>query len=76
MFRKMSLVVLATMLFSFTFAQAQDSGLIAADGSLENRSEFADQGADGRTLYMTARTSLYSLRMNVTASRRDLFLLL
>ena len=26
-------------------------------------------GADGRTLYMTARTSLYSLRMNVTASR-------
>lgn len=26
-------------------------------------------GSDGRTLYMTARTSLYSLRMNVTASR-------
>lgn len=88
---------------------------IAADGTLENRIEFADQGsdgmtldefgnvyltwrggvsirnpdgeeiefietpqnpanvgfggADGRTLYMTARTSLYSLRMNVTASR-------
>ena len=88
---------------------------IAADGSLENRSDFADQGSDGmtldergnvyltwlggvsvrnpegeeiefietpqmpanvgfggsdgRTLYMTARTSLYSLRMNVTASR-------
>lgn len=88
---------------------------IAADGSLENQSEFADQGSDGmtldergnvyltwrggvsirnpqgeeiefietpqnpanvgfggsdgRTLYMTARTGLYSLRMNVTASR-------
>ena len=88
---------------------------IAADGTLENRIEFADQGsdgmtldefgnvyltwrggvsirnpdgeeiefietpqnpanvgfggADGRTLYMTARTSLYSLRMDVTASR-------
>lgn len=88
---------------------------IAADGALENRTEFADQGsdgmtldefgnvyltwgggvsirnpygeeiefietpqnpanvgfggADGRTLYMTARTSLYSLRMNVSASR-------
>ena len=88
---------------------------IAADGTLENRTEFADQGsdgmtldefgnvyltwrggvsirnpdgeeiefietpqnpanvgfggADGRTLYITARTSLYSLRMNVTASR-------
>ncbi|HJO12490.1 MAG: SMP-30/gluconolactonase/LRE family protein [Gammaproteobacteria bacterium] len=26
-------------------------------------------GADGRTLYMTARTGLYSVRMNVTASR-------
>ena len=26
-------------------------------------------GVDGRTLYMTARTSLYSLRMNVRASR-------
>ena len=88
---------------------------IAADGTLENRIEFADQGsdgmtldefgnvyltwrggvsirnpdgeeiefietpqnpanvgfggADGRTLYITARTSLYSLRMDVTASR-------
>ena len=88
---------------------------IAADGSLENRAEFADQGSDGmtldergnvyltwiggvsirnpegaeiefietpqmpanvtfgggdgRTLYLTARTSLYSLRMNVVASR-------
>ncbi|MCY4181287.1 MAG: SMP-30/gluconolactonase/LRE family protein [Gammaproteobacteria bacterium] len=88
---------------------------IAADGSLENRAEFADQGSDGmtldergnvyltwiggvsirnpeggeiefietpqmpanvafgggdgRTLYVTARTSLYSLRMNVVASR-------
>ena len=30
-------------------------------------------GADGRTLYMTARTSLYSLRMNVAAGRRDDF---
>ena len=88
---------------------------INIDGSLSNRSEFADQGSDGmtldeqgnvyltwvggisirnpageqiefietaqmpanvgfggvdgRTLYMTARTSLYSLRMNVRASR-------
>ena len=88
---------------------------IAADGSLTNRREFADQGsdgmtmdergnvyltwgggvgifnpdgeridfidvpenpanvgfagADGRTLYMTARTGLYSVRMNVNASR-------
>jgi len=88
---------------------------IAADGSLGNRIEFADQGSDGmtldergnvyltwiggvsirnpeggeiefietpqmpanvafgggdgRTLYITARTSLYSLRMNVVASR-------
>ena len=88
---------------------------VAADGSLTNRREFADQGsdgmtldergnvyltwgggvgifnpdgdriefidvpenpanvgfagADGRTLYMTARTGLYSIRMNVGASR-------
>jgi len=86
-----------------------------ADGTVSNRSEFADQGsdgmtmdqygnvyltwaggvsirnpqgeeiefietpqmpatvgfggADGKTLYMTARTGLYSVRMNVTASR-------
>ncbi len=89
---------------------------IAADGSLENRVQFADQGSDGmtmdergnvyltwgsgvsirnpageqiefiefpqnpanvgfgggdgRTLYVTARTSLYSIRMNVAASRQ------
>jgi gluconolactonase len=88
---------------------------INADGSLNNRIEFADQGsdgmtldqhgnvyltwvggvsvrnpqgeqiefiqtpqmpanvgfggADGKTLFMTARTSLYSIKMNVTASR-------
>ncbi len=88
---------------------------IDPDGSVSNRSEFADQGsdgmtmdergnvyltwiggvsirnprgeqiefietpqmpanvgfggADGKTLYMTARTGLYSIRMNVTASR-------
>ena len=88
---------------------------INEDGSLSNRTEFADQGSDGmtldergnvyltwgggvsirnpygeeidfietpqvpanvgfggvdgRTLYMTARTSLYSIRMNVRASR-------
>lgn len=88
---------------------------INADGSLANRTEFADQGSDGmtmdqqgnvyltwtggvsirnpqgeqiefiatpqmpanvgfggvdgKTLYMTARTGLYSIRMNVTASR-------
>ncbi len=88
---------------------------IKADGSLNNRSEFRDQGsdgmtldqhgnvyltwvggvsvrnpqgeqiefiqtpqmpanvgfggADGKTLFMTARTSLYSIKMNVTASR-------
>ena len=88
---------------------------IAADGSLENRRDFAEQGSDGmtldergnvyltwiggvsirnpdgeeiefietpqmpanvgfggsegRTLYMTARTSLYAIEMNVEASR-------
>ncbi|MFT6296164.1 MAG: gluconolactonase [Glaciecola sp.] len=88
---------------------------INADGSLDNKIEFADQGsdgmtldqqgnvyltwvggvsirnpqgeqiefietpqmpanvgfggADGKTLFMTARTSLYSIKMNVTASR-------
>lgn len=35
----------------------------------ENPANVGFGGADGRTLYMTARTGLYSVRMNVSASR-------
>jgi len=35
----------------------------------ENPANVAFGGADGRTLYITARTGLYSLRMSVVSAR-------
>ena len=35
----------------------------------ENPANVGFGGADGRTLYLTARKGLYSVRMNVNASR-------